>query len=87
MLIHWTMSIPCLLCSNVDVPMEVYRSNVIKSCGQNFNFKKIKVFLFIVAYLTMLMNIIKIHVPTVPNWEIQVGKKHIASMCLNGTLV
>ena len=40
-----------------------------------------------ITHLTMLINIIKIQVPAVPNWEIQVGKKHIASICLNGTFV
>ena len=35
----------------------------------------------------MLINITKIQVPVMPKWEIHVGKKHIASICLNGTLV
>ena len=41
----------------------------------------------IVAYLTMLINITKMQVPAVAKCDIQVGKKHIASICLKGTLI
>ena len=41
----------------------------------------------ILAYLTMLTIMTTKTAPTVPTWERHDGKKHIASMSLNGTLI